>query len=370
MLEVNGQKFSDALHSHRNFLRNLIILGCIYAVSVAGIFYALFFLEDDIGIWQQGGMLVSFADGPVRRGITGSILLALSDMTGMSPVFLSEIVLAALTAAVFACVLVVAWQAQLPDRLLILLISPAFLVMWFTNYAAAMHKSLFIYLAFCLLFFRWRRASILLFGFGVWSHEGMIFFLPLYLLGLQISGAFRIHMAFAALMAIAAFSFALVFPTADRDVLCNALIERGGSADLCRGAIAYTERSFDQALIAVRDKLSGYSRVSFAAAYALALLPVALCLPQRLIVPAFLSGLFFLPLYIIGTDWGRWLAMHVFSVTFLILLAKPQTLYRPLPSWAFAGLVVMCLSYGISHIGAVLGPGVVVTLIQAITALS
>jgi hypothetical protein len=343
------------------------ILLSVYGTSLAGCLVTLFFLHDSI--WQEAGMLVSFADGPVRRGITGSLIFAVTDLTGLDPVFLSELVLGLLTVLVFACVLIAAWRAGLSDRMLILLISPAFVVMWFTNYSAGMQKSLFVYLAFALLLFRHRWASVALFSLGVWSHEALIFLLPFFLVGLHLSEATVRQKISVTVLSGLAVLFSVIFSTADPDVLCRALTDRGGPDRLCQGAFAYMGNSLDGEIGRVRDKLADYSRWSFAAAYTLALVPVVLCLPRKWIAPAIVSGLVFLPLYVIANDWGRWVAMHIFSLTFLILLARPETLYRPLPAWAFAVLVAMCLSYGISHIGAVLGPGFVATVVDAARAL-
>lgn len=303
--------------------------------------------------WQQADWLINYAAGPIRRGVSGHLILGLSDALGVHPLTLLGGLQGALVGVLLGGVGYAFYAIGLPDRALVLAISPAFLPFWAYDYLGAMRKDMLALAAFLPLLMTGRGAdlravtSLLVLSVAVLFHEANGFIAPF--LAVALWGALpRRQIAYgAAALGIGAlgFAIALVLPSlSDPAPICAELLERGFSESFCGGSIRWLE--FDLARVlkenSARIRVFGVP-YSIALSYALALMPVAVALwfaPRWTLGAAIASALLFVPLYVVALDWGRWVFLHIACLTLIVLtLARHgQTpwLYAPLPRRWFA----------------------------------
>ena len=96
--------------------------------------------------WAQSDMLINFGDGPVRRGLGGEALIALSDLTGASPMALAAWILIAAAALTIGATLLLVGAMQDRPLLALPLLSPAVFVVFWANDAWYLQKEVFVWL--------------------------------------------------------------------------------------------------------------------------------------------------------------------------------------------------------------------------------
>jgi len=303
-------------------------------------------LRDDMpngNAWKQGDWLINSMLEEVRRGVLGRMILHLSDLTGSNPVhvvFAIQITLLAL------CYLTLYWLYRVSDApllFLLLIASPAMLVIfWPADPQGTLRKEMFAVLALTLAAIGtiehrrplWVLAAVLL-CIGFWGHEVNVLFIPLFL-AISVLGVRERtdRMVFAGLCLITCLMGALAMQyvfahTRPSDVtnICGPLLSRGLDETICNGAIKWLQFDSVYATARIHEHIldKGLHR-EFLLSYALALAPwvyiLALSTRRALIVVfAFLLWLPFAPLYLVSLDWGRWMSLHVFSLTLLYLTA-------------------------------------------------
>lgn len=338
--------------------------------------------------WQQGDWLISNAAGPVRRGISGSVLIWVSDSINVN---LLAVVMATQILVFLAYGFVIAKKSLeigLSDRVLILLLSPAFIGFYVNDFQAAFRKESIALLAFLPLLYasESRQKSIalaaitaLIYGFSLFAHEANIFLLPFLLAGIWLSvratGNTAIWATCAAAVlvaAVAAFFFAINNTSVD-DVapICQAVVERGLGSDICDGAISFVGNSVSDTTEFVVWLLQSQNQTMFVQSYMLAFVPIFLVLKGtknrvRLFLIACATSVIFLPLYFVTIDWGRWLYVNISAVTLILLIAARFGLLprarEPLPMKGYVAMLFFCAAWGISHVGGGLRGGYPVTV--------
>ncbi|HMT13735.1 MAG TPA: hypothetical protein PKE19_03190 [Aestuariivirga sp.] len=330
--------------------------------------------------WSQADWLINNAAGPVRRGIVGSGLIALSDATGITLLWLVVGIQAAITAILFGLVLwLITRMPDLPDRLLLLLVSPAFFVFWSNDFHAIGRKEIIACLAFMTLLvavYRDRRSLLalvlaaMIFAVAGIAHEANIFFLPFFALAIHLvygtTSLRRVaHATIAVLTLVAAGTmiYALKYASVkDTSLVCAPLLQRGFLPNICEGAITWLGYDIHYAVDKTRAKFLSLRFPQFLLIYGLILLPFWHFFREgpkgrSLFAAAALSGLFFLPLYVIAVDWGRWINFHVMALVFVILIYlrvhRPTWAFQPLDDKTKNLFLFFSVVIGIHHVAGV-----------------
>lgn len=340
--------------------------------------------------WLHGEWLTSFAAGPLRRGLSGEFIFALSDLTGLGPIAVVSLVQIAAVWTLTAAVLVFLWRMKGHTSLAVLAMTPAFVPFW-QNALGAHAKDVFTLCAFVPLLMaavrlmEARRALLLSAGVFFLSaafYEPAVLFAPALVLTawfatrLDVDApAFRRFILFVGLSSALWFGFAIAFSSvANSQPLCDAILQRGVSAAMCQKFVWVTA-NLDQAISYVGSRSNERIWGGFALAAGLSLLPVGLLAwgrppALRVLVPALAQTIVFLPLYIVATDYGRWLNLQL-TATVLILFAATATghlpiLLKPKPRAVIYPLVLLALSWNLSPVMGAATPGLAAPLIRAI----
>jgi len=373
--------------------RNALFLGIILTGVLLYLFYTLY-VDWSLGgnSWKQGDWLINDLAGPIRRGPFGTALLTLSDALGANPLLLLIWLQGLIVTLIFVVIGAAAFKLGVPDKLLLVMLSPAFLIFfWFNDPQGAMRKEILAYLAFLPLIVSAMRnhgsrvalaLSTTAYGIAVFAHEGNVFFLPFLWVAMWLvlptnSGvATRIAViTVPALLALGAGIWATAHTTVpDTDLICLQLIQRGLDSSICQGAIAYLETTPQDGTIHPGRLLSIEFR-SFLLIYAACLISFRLLFQgsphlEIWLMAVIASGLAFLPIYLLAGDYGRWLNFHVSSLVLLLLIYflkyRPACLYQTPRRVDFAGLLALSLIVGVSHSPGEMTDGFIVTLSRTV----
>ena len=376
-------------------LSNYLSVNCVI-LTLLCLLTALFVLYTAHGLyvlggheWLHGDWLINNEAAWIRRGFFGSALIWLSDTTGSELLGLLVCLQATIALTVLAMLWRAAFHSGMSDPIILLLTNPVLFLSWFNVPAEfVFRKEMIVYLAFAVLLWSARRSAVrpvaipaacLILAVGLLGHEANLFLIPFFLVALWMARGTavgnRIELAASVFVVatgvgilIYTFLFMLV---PDTSLICAPLLERGLNTAVCDGAIDWLSDDTADARDAVVQMLNNASQFSFPIAYFLALIPVLAILfraPNRLTLTSLMvgSGLLFLPLYLVAIDWGRWLSMHVYAVSFLVLI-QAQTrrsvwLTQPLPRKVFLPLVLLNLVWSVDHIADTMKTGFVEVL--------
>ena len=298
--------------------------------------------------WTLGDWQINYGAGFVRRGITGSATFLVSDVTGLSLNLAAGAMQILLYFSVAALTLYLFSKVRWSGPVLMLLFSPVFLLMPFYYMHMSMSKELIGFLGLGLMasavsgrnWLLW--IGIATFAVAGFAHEVNAFLAPAALgfpLLFLIDGTISRRQALLACAAILAVALAaLVSATLFQgqgmsQAICDQIVAHGGSVKQCKagGPIGWLER--DTAFgFAVMWKMTidPGNWKWFILAYLLAMAPFLLFRLARpystrtnlwLLVAVFIGILTMAPLFVVATDWGRWIAMYVFGLTLLTITA-------------------------------------------------
>lgn len=288
-------------------------------------------------VWRTGDYLVNYEGGFVRRGLLGQSALLASDWLGIDPVvFVIAIQTLAFTLFVSSSILLYRSFAGTFWGVLALF-SPAFLLFHFWDPEGAFRKEILLLGAFGMLL-AWSRATIsrkkargvflaawpvafLVLGL---AHEALVFFSPLALLALSAVFleknwnpiAFYWTAGATALASFIVVAVSVRFPGTPESVIdiCDSVVTRGVSSDVCGGAISFMGWTSSEATQLVLERPN------------LVYLPVALLAVAPFTLIRFGLGRFTLlsaavsasiPLFVIGSDWGRWIHVVISMITLI-----------------------------------------------------
>lgn len=349
-------------------------------IAMAGVWlYLLYILYGDWSLggnsWRQGDWLIHGLAEPIRRGPFGTVLLISADRLGLNVLGLLIVVQALIATLIFGVLGVAIIHLGSPDKLLLVLFSPAFFVFfWFNDPQGAMRKEILAYLAFLPLIIAAARShgswlalvlATLLFGVAVFAHEGNVFFLPFLWAAMWLvmpahhGLVVRLAMLSApALLAFGAGIYATLYPQVRETAqICMHLLQRGLDASVCEGAIAYLNTAPEQARMHPGRLLTTDFR-NFLLFYAACLLSVRMLFqeserPQAFFFASLASGAAFIPLYLLAGDYGRWLNFHLSALVLVMLVfllrSRPPWLYKAPPRLDFFCVLALYLVVGVSH---------------------
>jgi len=322
-------------------------------------------IQEGVNGFLIGDWLISYAGGPVRRGLFGTLLTAAfpSPPAALTALWVTQTLLYALVFGV-----VIRWAIVLPDprRWVLLLLSPAFLMFGLGDFGGTHRKEILV-LAGLLLVAETVRIgrgvtsaaalTLPLFVVGVLSHElNALLVVPFLLLlgdaarsGAIARRAQRLLSAGFALTAAGGFAFSVLATgtVAQRDLICADLLARGFDPMLCSGSLSYMGKSAADALALTSASLPRsllYLIPAVLATVPLALTPWARRHQRRLL----LAVAPLLLLFPIAIDWGRWLMLMATVATVLTVVGAsragevPRTIPVPV-------LVVFLTTWRIPH---------------------
>lgn len=329
-------------------------------------------------VWITGDWLLNWRAGFMRRGLTGSLTYTLSDLTGIDPLWIVAAMQVAFFVALAVAVLFMLKRVAITVPVALLILSPAFIMPFFVV-KQAMSKEMVGFLALALLALRafglrpWVTwAAVAVFAFAGFAHETNAFLMPaaLALLAVLVAGGAmpraEARNAGLALVAIAAVVIltAMIWNGAGlSQAVCEVMLSYGGQKAFCGtwGPTIWLDRDMAYGMTFTWD-VNVVSGVWpwFVLGFVLSMLPFALfrltgdTAGRRslwLLAAAALGILVFAPLFVIASDWGRWIAMHTTALTFMVLAGLRLGLVEPRPGvtspiWLLYGAVWAMPDYG------------------------
>lgn len=290
--------------------------------------------------WTLADWLINYQGGFVRRGLLGEIAFQLTHLTGINSLLFVMVVGFSLYLALFYCVWKLLEESSWRPWVIAAVVSPATLAFPVLVPRSGYHKEILYLTGLGLLLLLLRRGTrpavlsvflALVSVVTILSHEPVAAYAPYLLAALLIAYPPRTAMRCAvlpALVAIVAMAAVLTHPGnhATADQICSSLSDHS----LCSGAIGYLGVSKADARAEVVDAVHqyhyyrNYSILGLLAAAPLLAGVAALWRRSRrslLILGGCSLAAIVLSteLFLYGTDWGRWIYIHIFSL-FLLLL--------------------------------------------------
>ena len=328
--------------------------------------------------FKQGDYLINSIVEPVRRGHLGTAAIWVSDLLGSNPLYVVAAFQFVMLVILYVSVRTVFRAIGRAELALLLALSAAFFVtFWVADPQGSVRKELIAFAGLALLASGFLARSnlkialgALVFCIALVSHEAMVLLLPacaaIFVIGRDGPSGPRLVWALAGLIALtAAYTawYTLTFNEVGApDRICLPLLERGVGEHVCGGAIAWLQHDMDYGLRRVAEMLDGPGIAKFAVGYLVSLLPFGLISihqdrPRVFLFGVLIAALPFVPLYVIAVDWGRWIGLHVFSVTvlFSMLLATGQARSDfPIRRPQFYGLLALGVVLSPSHVLGIL----------------
>ena len=341
----------------------------LFSFSVAFLIYvaAANFSRVIESAWLIGEWLISYEGGFHRRGLAGSVLLAVSDLTGVGPLWVVFVFQVLLFLGLLIFLFIKLTSQPLPLGILVALFSPMavtyFLVdpsgvagrkeyalfliavLWFGFQSKNLHSSkVGIKNGISLLFFAIAIGALVL------THEGLFFFLPLLLIpwllawvsGEKLSRDWVLPSALTLVVPTVSALTAILLLSSDPSYkqLCDPLTSRLIPENFCEGAIYWSAKSgvsgLEYSLAQTASFVPGYGLYFAVGAGCLLISYLALrSLPSMQsglrttfyapLTLAFLVALS-IPLYVIALDWGRFISISttLISLGLLFSYSNPE----------------------------------------------
>ncbi|MBF9029116.1 hypothetical protein HKCCE3408_01795 [Rhodobacterales bacterium HKCCE3408] len=321
--------------------------------------------------WTLGDWLINYEGGFTRRGLAGTITLWLSDATGLSLTNTAGLFMIAIYAAMAALYLYCFASQPVSYPLVMLMLSPVTLLMPFYYVKSAMVKETVAFLAltvFATAAIANRRWMIWIGGavyvFSIFTHEATTFYAPFlcifaWLFARQglVSNREALWLAGGALAVSAvALGVSAIWPGHGLPpAICESVLSRGVMEAVCAndpnglmGPITWLDQSaFYGVEFTIQEQIRSGIWWHYIIGYALAILPFFLLRPRDrklnaglVYLGVVLGILVFAPLFVVATDWGRWIGMYVFVMAMLTLVALDQGLIEP-RNVGFAGPLLL-----------------------------
>lgn len=324
--------------------RRSALLVYLLTVSVALIVIAQRFTRVATS-WTLGDWLINYRGGFVRRGLMGEAALRVGNSFGISPVA----VVAAIGILMYAVIFYSIWSLLRSSSwkwwVIAMLVSPATIAFPIMTARSGFHKEILYFAGLGVLLLMLRRGSAI-FATSLFlcfvsvvtilSHEPVAAYAPYYLAALLIVyppvRALKIIVIPVVVSAFALYATVQHPGTAETaKAICASL----NNPNLCEGAVSYIGLSKASARIEVIDTARDfYYYRNYPIMLLLAALPIvgayvalwSKCRRELVIiaVTCAVSSIVSIQLFLYGTDWGRWIYIHVFSLFLLLLFVDSR----------------------------------------------
>lgn len=343
------------------------------------------------GSYSQGDWLVNFAGGLVRRGGLGEVIVYISDIFYISPLYVVGFFQLSLMTLVYVSVVAIFYLMRDMKYVFSIFMLPTFVLFWFYE-GDSYYKEVIGMAAFAPLLVAAAikygfagevlrphlivgafLSSVALFVIAVVGSEINVFFFPFLAFVAFSIFHFKIAVAYAVVTgvcAIASVLFTLKYPSVpSADAVCNVLLMRGLDEKICAGSIAWLERDSRDGLMAVLSMATPTHLARTFVSIFISLVMIYFVLRVnnwgRAAAISICFGFFaFLPLYVVAVDWGRWINMGIFSILSVASVVSAKS-YRDNPigrhartageRWQYnVLLVVFCSVWAITNRGTLM----------------
>jgi hypothetical protein len=300
--------------------------------------------------WAVGDWLINYAAGFVRRGLLGELILRLSDATNFKPNILVILTQVSLWIAFVFLFFIRLRNKQISFYFLLIIFSPAFILFYGFDGAAVGRKEIIL----MVLYGAWlcvidKRSAptvpqTLLFStlifFATLMHELFFFYSLYFMFAVWVNPSYHdqkwpvvffIPLAsFAAMLLIFFSGGSLLEPE-----ICQRLASYAPDPQICLGILNSPELGLSESVLLFVSKLIPLKTLAFAFSVLLPIVPVALFMygadsprraPKQVILLCALLYVCSLPLFVIASDWGRFIHIHVvlLALTMTLLLKSGQ----------------------------------------------
>jgi hypothetical protein len=308
------------------------------------------------GVYKTGDWLINYSAGPIRRGLIGTLLFYASEL-GLPLRWVTYTVQILFYLAVFFFVLKIYRLREREWAWTVLLFSPAFLLFPFYDFTGAFRKEIIVFAAFSYLCFCYAKRQVRnvhlvlagsIFILAAFSHELTVFTLPFFIYLFYRFYQDQLITKRAAVLAVLVFSivslcaasFAYIFPgdPSHAAAICKSVLEKGFDERMCGGAIGWLGHDAGSNIGLVNDVLLDSLKL-YVPLMLLSILPIFFVswVTREAGVILLIGMLSLIPLFIIATDWGRWIHIYIFFL-FSIILA--ESIWKKIKFKAVPPLVV------------------------------
>ena len=290
--------------------------------------------------WQQGDWLINSSAGLVRRALIGDFVLLFANLSGLNPLLVLSTLQVVLLVSLYYLLYRLKDFVSLPI-MFVLVCSPAFFpIFWWADWLASLKKETVVFVSILLLVYSIHHRFLMAFGFSallfaiaVFSHEGQTTFAPLvaYIGFFRTKDVFsdkarKIYIVTICFVSVLAAIYGFLFAEGPgSDAVCNTLMSYKLSPDICLGAIKWLDISMAEVFNGIAQRTTVPNLSLFLIMYVMFFVPIFYVTMTkdnalRIFLYFILTGIVFIPLYFVATDWGRWISYHFFSFAAIILL--------------------------------------------------
>jgi hypothetical protein len=330
--------------------------------------------------WKTGDWLINYSGGPIRRGLTGTILLTAADFR-LNLLWLTYFFQVSIYTTLFIVVLKLYKQTKRSLFWLLILYSPAFLLFPYHDINGGFRKEILVFAIFAFFCLIYAKKTItqtkllfvsLIYVLAGLSHELTVSTLPFFLYLLYISaeeGLVKKSVAtgYGAGLTIVSAAILLLATlykgdTFTENVICQSLTNRGLDPKICSGSISFLSEDARYEMNRVSNSLINSKSVfTHFFLFMLTMLPLFFTTwwKKRTYVLFIVSTIAIFPLFLVATDWGRWIYILSFMLLCLALTENIIVKFPHKKIFVIAGMIYLT-TWSIPHCcSSSLGKGLV-----------
>ncbi len=300
--------------------------------------------------WIIGDWLINFDGGFVRRGLSGYLILKLSDLLNVKPNFTVMAVQMTIYLSYMAVLFFLIYRKKINVWFILMLLSPVTVLFPIHSSSAAGRKEIILFFLFALFILCLQKKIlkspfiILLFFLAILVatsfHELFFFFMPYFIAASYLKSKIDnepFHFRKMLLVISGSFLMIILFclfgKNINGSVICSSLMARGLPDNICHGILSWPENySFKDAL---KYAMEGHYISVYGTELFLGLVPFVLFIkylkdPVLRLKQFFIAFLFLFlfssPMFLLAIDWGRWINIHFVLLLFTSTLLLEDNL--------------------------------------------